>query len=200
MTKMKKFKSVQAYFDQLEQWNVEAQKLREIVLSVGVEETLKWSMPVYVANGKNIVGISAMKSYFGLWFYQGALLDDSDGVLLNAQEGKTKAMRQWRFESKRQLKSRLIKKYVLQAVGLAEQGREIKPNRNRPVSIPPELARALASNKLAGIKFENMSKACRREYADYISEAKREQTKIRRIEKIMPMILDSVGLNDQYRN
>ena len=196
---MKKFSSVQAYFSSQDEWSAEIDRLREIVQSVGMLETLKWSMPVYMANGKNVVGISAMKSYFGLWFFQGALLKDPDGVLINCQEGKTKAMRQWRFTSQKEIKSRLIKKYVLEAVVLAEQGKEIKPNRNKPIVMPPELTEALAANQAAKIRFNAMSKTCRREYADYISEAKREETKSRRVEKIIPMILDSVGLNDKYR-
>jgi len=196
---MKKFSSVQAYFSSQDEWSAEIDRLREIVQSVGTLETLKWSMPVYMSNGKNVVGISAMKSYFGLWFFQGALLKDPDGVLVNCQEGKTKAMRQWRFTSKKEIKSRLIKKYVLEAVVLAEQGKEIKPNRNKPIVMPPELSKALVANQAAKIRFNAMNKTCRREYADYISEAKREETKLRRVEKIIPMILDSVGLNDKYR-
>jgi uncharacterized protein YdeI (YjbR/CyaY-like superfamily) len=39
------------------------------------------------------VGIGGFKSYFGLWFHQGALLTDKAGVLINAQEGRTKALR-----------------------------------------------------------------------------------------------------------
>ena len=73
----------------------------------GLEETVKWGGPVYVADGKNIVGLGAFKSYFALWFFQGALLADQEKVLVNAQEGRTKALRQWRFENKREIKTRL---------------------------------------------------------------------------------------------
>ncbi|MBK7633096.1 MAG: hypothetical protein IPJ13_01585 [Saprospiraceae bacterium] len=47
-----------------------------------------------------MVGLAAFKSYTGIWFFQGGLLDDKQQFLMNAQEGKTKAMRQWRFFSK----------------------------------------------------------------------------------------------------
>lgn len=196
---MKKFKSVDHYYESVEHWFPEVHKLRDIVNSLGIAETLKWSMPVYTANGKNVVGISAMKSYFGLWFFQGALLTDPDGVLMNCQEGKTKAMRQWRFDSMKQIKVRQIKKYVLEAVALAEQGKEIKPTRNKPINMPPELTKALAADKKIKANFDGMNKTCRREYADYISEAKRAETKQRRLEKILPLIAESVGLNDKYR-
>lgn len=194
---MKRFKSVQAYFDSLEKWPDELNKLREIVLSVGIEETLKWGGPVYVANGKNVAGLFAAKNHFALWFYQGALLADKEGVLMSCQD--TKALRQWRFTSAKQIKTRLIKKYLLEAIALAEQGKAIKPDRNKPIVVPPELKKALSANKKAKTCFEKLNKTCRREYAEYISDAKREQTKSRRIEKIIPMILNSVGLNDKYR-
>ncbi len=197
---MKKYESADDYIDSLEQWKPEMVKLRSMMLSLGIEETLKWSIPVYATNGKNVAGIIAFKNYFGIWFYQGALMKDNDNVLINAQEGKTKAMRQWRFTSIKELKVRKIKEYVLEAVALAEQGIEIKPNRNKPLNIPAELAKALAAKPKARKAFEALSKSCKREYTEYIYEAKKEETKLRRLEKIIPMILDSNGLHDKYRS
>ncbi|MFT7632877.1 MAG: hypothetical protein ACI87E_003932 [Mariniblastus sp.] len=197
---MKKYSSVQEYMDELELHVEGMQKLRKTMLSLGIEETLKWSVPVYVAAGKNVAGIISLKKYFGVWFYQGALLSDPDKVLVNANEEKTKAMRQWRFQTAKDVKVGALKKYVLEAVRLAESGKEIKPNKSKPVIVPTELTKALAAQPAARQAFESMSKSCRREYADYISEAKRAETKIRRIEKIIPMILAAQGLNDKYKS
>ena len=196
---MKKYKSVDAFFEDLKKWKTESTKLRAIVQSVGMDETLKWSMPVYVAGGKNVVGIFATQTYFGLWFYQGALLSDQDKVLVNAQEGKTKALRQWRMKSIKEIKVRAIKKYILEAIALAESGKEIKPNRNKPIHVPPELDKALSKSKKLRETFDALSKSRRREFAEYIAEAKKAETKRKRIEKIVPMIKASVGLNDKYR-
>jgi uncharacterized protein YdeI (YjbR/CyaY-like superfamily) len=197
---MKKFKSVNDYFDSLEQWQREMRRLREIVSAVGLRETLKWSMPVYVAeNGKNVVGIFCAKAYFGIWFYQGALLKDAGQVLTNAQEGKTKALRQWRFLNLKDLKVRQIKKYILEATQLAEAGVEIKPIRNKPLNIPSLLQVRLSKDSQLHSAFDDLSLSRRREYADYISDAKKDETKLRRIEKIVPMILEAKGLNDRYR-
>jgi len=174
-------------------------KLRKILNSMELEECIKWAMPVYVASGKNVVGLFGTKKYFGLWFYQGALLADKAGVLVNAQEGKTKALRQWRFENKSQIKVRLIKQYIVEAMGLAQRGVAIKPDRNKPIDIPVELERALSKKKKLKTSFDELSKSRRREFAEYISEAKREETRLRRLEKIIPMIEKSIGLNDKYR-
>ncbi len=197
---MKKYLSVDDYMESLEHWQPEMRKLRKTMLPLATEETLKWSIPVYVANGKNVAGIISMKKYFGIWFYQGALLSDSAQVLINAQEGKTKALRQWRMTSLKDIKTRTIKQYVLEAIGLAKQGREIKPTRNKPINIPAELQKTLAANKEVSKAFDSLSKSFKREYSDYISEAKRDETKQRRLKKIVPMILGAEGLHDKYRN
>ena len=55
-------------------------------------ETIKWGVPVYTLNDKNVLGMGAFKSYVGIWFFQGAFLDDPQKKLINAQEGKTKAL------------------------------------------------------------------------------------------------------------
>lgn len=196
---MKMYTSVEDVLNGLENWQDETIKLSKIMASTGAEETVKWGMPVYVANGKNAFGLFVTKKYFGIWFYQGALLADQDKVLINAQEGKTKAQRQWRFTAMKDIKVRQIKEYLIEAIGLAQTGKEIEPNRNKPVTVPPELTKALAAQPKARKAFEQMSKSHRREYTEHIAQAKREDTKQRRIVKIIPMILESKGLNDKYR-
>ena len=196
---MKRCESVEAYIEQLEQWQDEVERLREILQSTKLDETVKWGAPCYTFDGKNVVGIGAFKTYFGLWFHQGALLSDPLGVLINAQEGKTKAQRQWRMQSKKDIKARAIKDYVKEAINVQAEGTEIKPARNKPLLIPDELKQALSKDRSLKAAFEALTKGCQREYAEHIAEAKKETTRINRLEKIKPMILESKGLNDRYR-
>ena len=196
---MKRYKTVDEFIAGQDTWKAELIRLREILNSTALEETVKWGGPCYVAHGKLIVGIGAFKSYFGLWFHQGVLLADSAGVLINAQEGKTKALRQWRMTSKKDIKVRTIKAYVKEAIAMAESGAEIKPDRAKPVVVPSELKSALAKHARAAKLFKAMTKGKQREYADYISDAKRPETKLKRIEKIIPMIISGIGMNDKYR-
>ena len=146
-----------------------------------------------------LVGLGAFKSYVGLWFYQGALLADKDKVLMNAQEGRTKAMRQWRFASKKDIKVRQIKAYIKEAIQLQQQGQEIKPDRAKPIVVPPELKKALSKNKRAAGAFKKLPKGKQREFTVYIADAKRDDTKQKRLEKILPMIEEGIGLSDKYR-
>lgn len=119
---MKRAESVDEYIDFAENWKDELIRLRKILNSTELEETVKWGAPCYTADGKNIVGLGAYKSYCGLWFLQGALLADKRKVLINAQEGKTKALRQWRFQSSSEIDARLIKAYVKEAIEVERKG------------------------------------------------------------------------------
>ena len=113
-------KTVDDYMAQAMHWPDELARIREILNGTALSETVKWGMPVYTHNGKNIVGIGGFKSYFGLWFFEGASLADEAGVLMNAQPGKTKAMRQWRMSSAGEIKPTLIRRYVREAMKLVE--------------------------------------------------------------------------------
>ncbi len=196
---MKKAASADAYYAQAQPWHDEQKRLRELVLAAGLTEEVKWGGPCYTCNGQNVVGVGGFKSYFGLWFHQGALLADSENVLINAQEGKTRALRQWRMTSPDQIKPRVIAKYLKEAKALAEAGKRIEPRRARPITVPPELKNAMAADTTAGAAFEKLRPGQRREYAEYVTEARRADTKQKRIAKILPMIAAGAGLNDRYR-
>ncbi len=116
---MKRAATADKFYEGLDQWREEAARVRALVLACGAAETVKWGRPVYTAHGKNVVGVAAFKSYFGLWFFDGASLGDKDGVLVNAQEGKTKAMRQWRMTSAKDIRPALVKTYVKEAMARA---------------------------------------------------------------------------------
>ena len=196
---MKRFETVDAYIEGHPEWHDALVKLRTIVNESGLNETVKWGGPCYTSGGKNVVGLGAFKSYVGIWFYQGALLKDQLGVLINAQEGTTKALRQWRFQSAKEIKAAPIKAYIAEAVENQSKGRMIKADRKKPLSIPDELALLFARTPELGICFETLTLSKQREYCEYIATAKRAATKSSRIEKITPMILKKQGLNDKYR-
>ncbi len=192
---------VDEYIAKKESRRSELELLRSAFSDLPLEETIKWGAPTYVFNGKNIVGLAAFKNYSGLWFFQGGLLKDHKNVLMNAQEGKTKAMLQWRFNSIDEIDVALIREYALEAIENVKLGKEIKPDRTKKeLIIPIEFQQALNTNSNLKNSFNSFSLSKQREYADYISEAKRAQTKLKRLEKIIPMILSGVGLHDKYKN
>ena len=192
-------KTVESFLESNGQWQKTLTILRDLACSTGMEEAIKWGIPVYSYKGKNVLGISAFKSYAGLWFYQGALLPDEKKVLMNAQEGKTKAMRQWRFGPGEKIPKPTVLRYMQEAMKLVDDGKEIKPEKNKALEIPAELQQALAGNKALQQAFGSLSLSHKREYADYIAEAKQAVTRERRLEKVTGMILNKTGLHDHYR-
>lgn len=196
---MHKAKTAKEFFGKAPLWRNELGSLRKILVASGLEEEVKWGAPCYTLNGVNIVGVGAFKSYFGLWFYQGALLKDREGMLVNAQEGRTKAMRQWRMMSALEINPALIARYVEEAKKLAEAGKKVEKTPKKLV-MPDDLKKALAGDKKAQLAFEALSPGRQREYAVYVNEAKQTVTRSKRIEKILPMIAAGTGLNDRYKN
>lgn len=192
-------KSAKEYIENHPYWRAELEQFREMLLGTELTETIKWGVPVYTFQGKNIVGTAAFKNHIALWFYQGALLKKNTDLLINAQEGKTKALRQIRFKKGDPIKKELLQNYVLEAIQNQREGKEIKPERHKNVEIPKELEHVFKNNPNLNEAFEQLTTGKQREYCEYIATAKREGTKQSRVEKITPMILAGKGLNDQYK-
>lgn len=185
-------------WDKANQWNEELELLKSIINTTNLIETTKWGTSVYTHNNKNIIGIGGFKSYFGLWFFNGVFLKDEYNLLINAQEGTTKSLRQMRFQSKADINEKIILEYLTEAIKVEENGLSIKPQKKE------QLVSAFLQNEFKSalnlkIAFEKLSPYKQREFIEYIETAKQEKTKLSRFEKIKPMILANIGLNDKYR-
>lgn len=196
---MEKAVGLEAYFQQEGPFREGLARLRELLLATGLEEQLKWGAPVYSLEGVNILGMMAFKRHFGLWFFQGVFLSDPLGVLTNAQEGKTKAMRHWKFTSPDEPNPKDVKAYVLEAISLARKGVKWAPASPRKLNIPEFLQAELEADPELRARFEALAPHKQRDFAEYIATAKQQTTQMRRWEKIRPMIRQGVGLNDAYR-
>jgi uncharacterized protein YdeI (YjbR/CyaY-like superfamily) len=161
-------------------------------------ETTKWGGIVYILNGKNVLGIGGFKNYFTIWFFNGALLLDKKKALVNAQEGVTKSLRQWRFSSKEEVDESAVLEYINEAIANEKQGKNSKPQKKEPI-ISELLQKELEADTNLADAFLKFSPYKQYEFLEYIETAKREETKLSRIEKIKPMIKDNIGLNDKYR-
>ena len=191
---------VEEYLEKKKKWSKELSLLRGVLQKTELVEDYKWGVPTYTINGKNVVGMAAFKSYVGLWFFQGVFLKDEKNVLINAQENKTKGLRQWRFNSVDEMDTDLILNYLKEAIENQKQGKEIKVERSKKLSIPMELKAAFKQVDQLEAAFKKLTPGKQKEYAEYINTAKRENTKLSRLEKIIPMIQEGVGLNDKYKN
>ncbi|HFA49829.1 MAG TPA: hypothetical protein ENJ95_12550 [Bacteroidetes bacterium] len=119
-------------------------------------------------------------------------------VFFSNKNKTMKGMRQWRFNSIEEMDEKLILEYIAEAIQNQKEGKEIRPAKNKALEIPAELAQCFSENKILENKFNQLSLSKKRDYAEYISSAKKAETKARRLEKILPMILEGIGLNDKY--
>ena len=198
---MEKQKKVDAYILKHEKWGRELELLRETLLHLGLEEGYKWSAPVYMVQGKNVVGLGAFKNHFGVWFFNGSLLKDDGKKLYNAQEGKTTAMRQWRFNDIDDIAENLevFEKYIQESIKNSKLKKTVKPNLKKPLILPEELKEVFKTNKGLASSFDSLNLTRKREYVAHLDSAKREATKLDRLKKMIPLIMEGVGLHDKYR-
>ena len=182
---MKKI-SVGEYILNSGKWEEMLILLRDIVLDSGLKETVKWNIPVYRINGKNVVGIIAYKNWVTLIFYNGALLSD-EKKLFHQPEEKARALRQWRFSSLDNIRDHIesIIEYVDEAKENALRGKRIMPEKNRTIIIPAELNKVFENDP--GLKkiFDSLSNFRQYEYSQYINMAKLPETRERRVKRVI---------------
>ncbi len=181
-----------------EKWEEELLLLKSILDKTELIETTKWGGPVYVYGKKNVVGIGGFKDYFTIWFFNGVFLKDTKKKLVNAQEDITKSLRQWRFTSKDEVNEAAVLEYIHEAIENEKQGKVIKPSKKETI-ISELLNKEMEQNPALKDAFENFKPYKQYEFLEYIESAKQEKTKLARIEKVVPMILENKGLNDKYR-
>ncbi|MAU72156.1 MAG: hypothetical protein CML04_08675 [Pseudozobellia sp.] len=199
---MDKAEKIERFYEEEHPFKSAVALLRELALKSELEETFKWSFPTYTLNDKNVMAIGKFKNHFGVWFFNGVFLSDPLNVLENAQEGKTQAMRHWKFFSESDIDSNTVTGYINEAIKNQRDGKVLKPakkTKTETLQIPDLLQKSMDDNPELNTEFNSMSPYKRKEYIEYIETAKRESTKLSRLDKIIPMILEGKGLNDAYR-
>lgn len=179
-------------------WETELEILKSIINKTELVETEKWGGIVYTINNKNVIGIGGFKNFFTVWFFNGVFLKDDLNILVNANEGVTKALRQWRFASQNEINEKKLLLYIKEAIENEKLGKSIKPIKKEKIS-SPFFEEVLKSNPQLSSAFEKFSLSKQNEFLEYIETAKQEKTKLSRLEKIKPMLLKNIGLNDKYR-
>lgn len=174
--------------------------MQQLIVKTNLEKTMKWGSEVYTFKGKNVIAWGGFKDFFSLWFYNGVFLTDTYKVLVSASEGKTKALRQWRFTDVKEMDEDKIRSYINESIQTIKDGKEIV--KEKAVIKQPEalFKEWLEENGNIKEKFHTLTQGRQNEYIEYIEDAKQEKTKRSRLEKIAPLILEGKGLNDKYRS
>jgi uncharacterized protein YdeI (YjbR/CyaY-like superfamily) len=197
-TKSKTNPKVDFFFSKAKKWQQEFEKLRTIILDCGLTEELKWGVPCYTFQKKNIVLIHGFKEYCAILFVKGALLKDEKGILIQQTEN-VQAARQIRFTNVREIvkMETILKAYINEAVESEIAGFKVNYKKAAEFIMPEEFISKL--EEVPGLQdaFEALTPGRQRAYILYFSAPKQSKTRVSRIEKSMRQILNGKGLNDQ---
>ena len=185
------------YFKKEEKWHDEIGKLRTIALDCGLEEVLKWGCPCYTLNGSNIVLIHVFKEYCAYLFFKGALMQDTQGILIQQTENVQSA-RQVRFTSVEEIAEMkpTLKAYIKEAIEIEKSGAKVELKKTSEYTVPDEFQEKLDSIPALKKAFEALTPGRQRGYLYYFSQPKTSKTREARVEKYMPHIMDGKGIDD----
>ncbi|MBW2938355.1 YdeI family protein [Aureisphaera sp. CAU 1614] len=191
-------KVVDRFLDRAKKWKEEMTLLRNICLDCGLTEDFKWMHPCYTYKEKNVVLIHGFKAYCALLFHKGALLKDSENILVQ-QTKNVQAARQLRFTSAKEILEleATIKAYIFEAIEVEKVGLEVPMKKTSEYEYPEELLLKFKEDPSFKMAFEALTPGRQRGYLLYFSQAKQSATRISRIEKNTPKIFDGKGFNDK---
>ena len=163
-----------------------------------VEETMKWNSPHFDYKGEMMCGMAAFKAHCALGFWKGSL------VVGKAGNRSDEAMGQMgRITSVADLPSKkVLTGYIKKAMELNDAGIKVKRSKGparTPLPTPPDLARALKSNPAAQEAFVRFSPSARREYVEWLLEAKTEATRARRLATAIEWIGEGKARHWKYQ-
>jgi uncharacterized protein YdeI (YjbR/CyaY-like superfamily) len=177
-------------------WNNELVLLRTIILDCGLTEEVKWGSPCYTYNNKNVLMLAALKSYCAISFFKGVLLNDSKNILdkpgENSQHGR---LIKFTKDSDLAAMEKTIKQYIKQAIEIEKAGLKVETVPN-PEHIPDEFKQVMDENPELKSAFFALTPGRQRSWILHFSSAKQAQTRISRIEKYTPKILQGKGFHD----
>ena len=188
---------VDFYFNKATKWQQEAEKLRMIVLDCSLNEELKWGCPCYTFQNNNIVLIHVFKEYCALLFFKGALLKDTNGILIQ-QTKNVQSARQIRFTNVKEIVKLepVIKAYIYEAIEVEKAGLKVTLKKTEEYIIPEEFKKKLDKNAALKKAFEALTPGRQRAYIFHFSQPKQSKTREARVEKHIPQILNGKGLTD----
>jgi uncharacterized protein YdeI (YjbR/CyaY-like superfamily) len=176
-----------------ERWEAEIAEMRRVLGGLGMKEECKWGKPTYTVDGKNVVIMQGFKDFFGLGFFQGALLKDPEKVLV--QLGQVHAGRVMKFTSAKDItaKAATIKAYVREAIAVEKAGLRMKQRRTSDFPVPEELRQRFRRDPRFKRAFEALTPGRQRSYLYHFAAAKQSATRAARVEKAMPAIFEGRG-------
>jgi uncharacterized protein YdeI (YjbR/CyaY-like superfamily) len=165
-----------------------------------VVETIKWGMPHYEYEGKILCGMAAFKEHCAFMFRLGSLMKDPEGIMETAG-GKTGMGHFGQIRDVKDLPSeKVFMRYVREAMALTKKG-AMPPKAKAPakdLAVPDDFLRILKKNKSAYTNFEKFSHSHKKEYVEWITEAKTPETRNKRMATAVEWLHQGKGRNWKY--
>ncbi len=178
-------------------WTAPLIELRRIVLSGGFTEERKWGMPTYTWNGKNVIILAAFKENCVISFLKGALLTDPKNLLVVPGENSQSTSFIRFTDIKQVLKlETAIKTFLKEAKLIEESGKKVITKKADEMEIPDELNTAFKKQPSLKKAFYALTPGRQRGYILHFTGAKQSATRVSRIEKCVPRILEGKGIQD----
>jgi uncharacterized protein YdeI (YjbR/CyaY-like superfamily) len=189
--------NVDFYFNKATKWREELTTLRKIILEVELTEELKWGVPCYTLKKNNVVLIHDFKEYCAVLFPKGALLSDSECILIQQTEN-VQAARQIRFTNVQQIieTQTVLKTYIYEAIEIEKAGLKVELKKPSEFKISEEFQQKLEENPALKSAFYALTPGRQRGYLLHFSAPKQAKTREARVEKCMPLICEGKGLTD----
>jgi uncharacterized protein YdeI (YjbR/CyaY-like superfamily) len=189
--------SVDEFLEKTDKWKVELTSLRNILLDCQLIETLKWGQPCYMFNKTNVVILANFKEGCVLSFLKGALLSDTENLLVKPGEN-SQSSRFMRFKSVEEIivAEPIIKAYIFEAIEVEKAGLKIAPRDPEAEPLIPELIQRFEENPTLKKSFEALTPGRQRAYNLYFTAAKQAATRLNRIDSYTDRILNKKGIND----
>ncbi len=173
--------------------------LREIVHAAcpDCEETLKWSSPSFLYKGEILAGMAAFKAHATFGFWRGSLVVGKDNEQMSGmgQFGRLAAIADLPPRAE-------IEALVRKAMQLTDDG--VKPPRDKhkkePFRVPQDLRAALDANPAAAATFDGFPPSAQRDYVDWVSEAKRDETRVKRLAQSVEWLAEGKRRHWKYQD
>jgi uncharacterized protein YdeI (YjbR/CyaY-like superfamily) len=162
------------------------------------EETIKWSMPHFVYKGHNLAGMAAFKAHatFGFWRSKDVVGETGAEREAMGQFGRLASIEDLPPPG---VLAALVRKAMAVTDSGAKRPRPAKPPKPA-LDAPEDLSAALDGNAAARATFDGFSPSCRREYVEWVIEAKRPETRAKRIAQAVEWMAEGKRRNWKYEN
>jgi uncharacterized protein YdeI (YjbR/CyaY-like superfamily) len=187
---------VDVFMKKQTKWQEEYAMLREIALSTGLTEDLKWMHPCYTFEDKNVFLLHSFKEYIAVFFHKGVIIKDPKNLLIQ-QTPNVQAGRQLRFKNMDEIvkAKKLIKSYMNEAIAVEESGVEVPMKKPVAAEIPKDIAAAMKKIPGLTVAFKKLTPSAQHEYMLHFDGAKKEETRFSRVEKYADKILAGKRMN-----